>query len=93
MSMSYKSNLNPRFRSKFSEDIFNHKYRHEGCETWEALAKTLVDDVCGDLMTRDECTDLDKAITDMKFIPGGRYLYYEGRQNKFVNNCYLVKAE
>lgn len=93
MSMSYKSNLNPMFRSKFSEDIFNHKYRHEGCETWEALAKTLVDDVCGDLMTGDECTDLAKAITDMKFIPGGRYLYYAGRQNKFFNNCYLLKAE
>ena len=81
------------FRSKFSEDIFNHKYRHEGCETWEALAKTLVDDVCSDLMTRDECTDLAKAIADMKFIPGGRYLYYAGRQNKFFNNCYLLKAE
>ena len=93
MSMSYKSNLNPMFRSKFSEDIFNHKYRHEGCETWEALAKTLVDDVCSDLMTRDECTDLAKAIADMKFIPGGRYLYYAGRQNKFFNNCYLLKAE
>ena len=39
---AYKSNLNPAFRSKFSEDIFNHKYRHEGAETWEQLAKTLV---------------------------------------------------
>ena len=42
MSNNYKSNLNPMFRSKFSEDIFNHKYRHEGAETWSALAKTLV---------------------------------------------------
>jgi len=46
MTNNYKSNLNPMFRSKFSEDIFNHKYRHEGAETWSALAKTLVDDVC-----------------------------------------------
>lgn len=44
--MKYKSNLNPMFRSKFSEDIFNHKYKHEGAETWGALAKTLVDDPC-----------------------------------------------
>ena len=29
----------------------------------------------------------------MKFIPGGRYLYYAGRPNKFFNNCYLLKAE
>ena len=32
-------------------------------------------------------------IRDMKFIPGGRYLYYAGRPNKFFNNCYLLKAE
>ena len=29
----------------------------------------------------------------MKFIPGGRYLYYAGRPNKYYNNCYLLKAE
>jgi len=91
--MSFKSNLNPMFRSKFSEDIFNHKYRHEGAETWEALAKTLVEDVCGDLMSPDDKRDLRYYIKHMKFIPGGRYLYYAGRLNKFFNNCYLLKAE
>ena len=44
--MQYRSNLNPMLRSKFSEDIFNHKYRHDGAETWAALAHTLVEDVC-----------------------------------------------
>jgi ribonucleoside-diphosphate reductase alpha chain len=29
----------------------------------------------------------------MKFIPGGRYLYYAGRPKPFFNNCYLLKAE
>lgn len=29
----------------------------------------------------------------MQFIAGGRYLYYAGRENKFMNNCYLLKAE
>ena len=91
--MNYKSNLNPSFRSKFSEDIFNHKYRHEGCETWHDLARTLVEDVAQDKMTRDEKAELTQIITDMKFIPGGRYLYYAGRPNKFFNNCYLLKAE
>ena len=81
------------FRSKFSEDIFNHKYRHEGAETWEALSDTLVKDVCGDHMTASEQKQLSEYIRDMKFIPGGRYLYYAGRPNKFFNNCYLLRAE
>ena len=90
---SFKSNLNPAFRSKFSEDIFNQKYRHEGAETWDALAKSVVDDVCGDLLTLEEVDQLTTYIREMKFIPGGRYLYYAGRPNKFFNNCYLLKAE
>jgi ribonucleoside-diphosphate reductase alpha chain len=89
----FKSNLNPMFRSKFSEDIFNHKYRHEGAETWDALARTLVEDVCGDVLEKDEVDTLYEFVRDMKFIPGGRYLYYAGRPNKYFNNCYLLKAE
>ena len=92
----YKSNLNPMFRSKFSEDIFNHKYRHEGAETWEALSKTLVDDVmsaAGPVVTKEDKETLEKYIRELKFIPGGRYLYYAGRLNKFFNNCYLLRAE
>ena len=91
-SSRFKSNLNPAFRSKFSEDIFNHKYRHEGAETWDALAKTLVDDVCGDLLSPEEVDQLTTYIREMKFIPGGRYLYYAGRPNKFFNNCYNEKS-
>lgn len=90
---NFKSNLNPMFRSKFSEDIFNHKYRHDGAETWDALARMLVNDVCGDVLPKDETDRLYEFIRDMKFIPGGRYLYYAGRPNKFFNNCYLLKAE
>ena len=37
--------------------------------------------------------DLVQIITDLWFIPGGRYLYYAGRPSKFFNNCYLLKAE
>lgn len=104
----FRSDLNPMFRSKFSEDIFNSKYRHEGCETWEKLATVLVEDVCGDpsytdpcepahldcsLMSKEERVRLTQFIRDLKFIPGGRYLYYAGRKQKFFNNCYLLKAE
>jgi len=91
--MTFKSNENPMFRSKFSEDIFKQKYAHQGCHTWADLAKTLVDDVCGEFLPKDELKDLTEIITNLQFIPGGRYLYYAGRPSKFFNNCYLLRAE
>lgn len=91
--MHYKSNENPQFRSKFSEDIFKQKYAHEDCMTWADLARTLVLDVCGSELSQSDQEYLIEAITDLKFIPGGRYLYYAGRLNKYFNNCYLLKAE
>ena len=90
---TFRSNENPMFRSKFSEDIFRQKYAHHGCETWDALSSTLVDDVCSDHLSDSEISELKRIITDLKFIPGGRYLYYAGRDNKFFNNCYLLRAE
>lgn len=90
---SFRSNKNPMFRSKFSEDIFYHKYAHEGCETWAELATVLVEDVCQDMMTMDEKETLTQAVENLKFIPGGRYIYYAGRTKKFFNNCFLLKAE
>lgn len=80
------------FRTPFSESIFNHKYRHEGCETWEDLAKVLVEDVCREHLTRSEKDALIRIISQMKFIPGGRYLYYAGRPFKAFNNCYLLRS-
>ena len=96
----FKSNRNPMFRSKFSEDIFNLKYSHAGCDTWQQLASVLVKDVCGNLrddeqnlMSVSEQHQLTEYIKDLKFVPGGRYLYYAGRKNRFYNNCFLLKAE
>ena len=89
----FKSNRNPQFRSKFSEDIFNTKYSHEGAETFHELSCTLVNDVCQDHLTTDEKAELIDHISNLRFIPGGRYLYYAGRDKKFFNNCYLLKAE
>lgn len=80
------------FRTKFSEDIFNHKYKHEGCETWEQLADVLVEDVCRDKLSKSDKQHLKKLIAEMKFIPGGRYLYYAGRDFKAFNNCYLLRS-
>ena len=89
----FKSNRNPQFRSKFSEDIFNTKYSHEGAETLHELSCTLVNDVCQSKLTADEKEELIDHISNLRFIPGGRYLYYAGRDKKFFNNCYLLKAE
>jgi ribonucleoside-diphosphate reductase alpha chain len=92
MKKTFTSELGP-FRSKLSETIFVNKYRHQGCETWEDLAKTLVEDVCGDLVSKETRKDIADAIATMRFIPGGRYLYYAGRPKKYFNNCFLLKAE
>lgn len=44
-------------------------------------------------MVKDEKEQLKQYIKELKFIPGGRYLYYAGRPAKFYNNCYLLRAE
>ena len=43
-------------------------------------------------MSEDEIMELIQFHTEMKWIAGGRYLYYAGRLNKFFNNCFLLKA-
>lgn len=81
------------FRSHFARTIFKQKYAHEGAETWPELCKTLVTEVCGEFLPADEVSQLIQYMTEMKFIPGGRYLYYAGRPNPFYNNCYLFRSE
>lgn len=80
------------FRSVLSETIFRNKYAHEGAETWEALSRTLVYDVCEGMNIEDK-EALVRYVSEMKFIPGGRYLYYAGRPKKYFNNCYLLRSE
>ena len=84
---------NKYFRTEFSESIFNLKYKHEGCETWDKLSRTLIEDVCRDYISQDEKEELIEMHTNMEFIAGGRYLYYAGRPNKYFNNCYLFRSE
>lgn len=80
------------FRSKFSETIFNQKYRHAGAETWDILSHNMVEDICSDRVTKDDKARLSQYISDMKFIPGGRYLYYACRPKKFIQNCFMLRA-
>ncbi len=92
-------NPNP-FKNEFAKNIFYHKYAQGPADSWFALCERLVDDVCGtrngteqQLMSKDEMKQLTQYMKEMKFIPGGRYLYYAGRPFKAYNNCYLLRGE
>lgn len=92
--MSPKSVVsNPVYRTPVGETVFLHKYAHQDCETWSKLSNTLVNDVCKDLLSKDEIEEIVRIHSDMKFIAGGRYLYYAGRPRKFFCNCYMLRSE
>jgi ribonucleoside-diphosphate reductase alpha chain len=89
-----------RFKTSFAENIFRNKYAQGPNDSWDSLADRLVDDVCGTrggtlpaLMSSDDRKELAEHIKCMRFLPGGRYLYYAGRPHKAYNNCYLLRAE
>lgn len=89
-----------RFRNSFAEDTFRRKYAQGANDSWDALAERLVEDVCGSrwgtlqpLMSKEDRDQLTQYIKEMKFLAGGRYLYYAGRPYKAFNNCYLLRAE
>jgi ribonucleoside-diphosphate reductase alpha chain len=89
-----------RFKNEFAEEIFRRKYAQGPNDSWDALADRLVEDVCGSrsgslpvLMSEGDRRELAEYIKTMRFIPGGRYLYYAGRPYKAYNNCYLLRAE
>jgi len=87
-----------RFKTQFAENIFRQKYAQGPNDTWDNLSERVVEDVCGprngtSLMSDSERTELIGHIKHMRFLPGGRYLYYAGRPYKAYNNCYLLRAE
>lgn len=89
-----------RFKTSFAKTIFYNKYAQGGNDSWDALSERLVEDVCGTrwgtqqaLMSDDDRRELAEHIKHMRFMPGGRYLYYAGRPYKAYNNCYLLRAE
>lgn len=89
-----------RFKNSFSRNIFFNKYAQGANDSWDALCERLVDDVCGTMggklrpiLSQNEIDFLKQCMKEMKFIAGGRYLYYAGRPLHFWNNCYLLRAE
>lgn len=88
-----------RFKTEFASTIFKQKYANGPNDTWDALADRVVEDVCGSrggtlpiLMCDHDRAELAEAIKSMRFLPGGRYLYYAGRPYKAYSNCYLLRA-
>ena len=88
------------FRTELGRTIFKQKYASTPYESWEDKSHTVVNNVCGtydgkknNLMLKPEQDQLVQHISDFKFMPGGRYLWYAGREARFYNNCYLLKLE
>lgn len=81
------------FRNTFAKNIFYQKYALSPEQTWEEKASDIVFDVTQNLFQPDQQDQLKSYISDFKFLPGGRYIYYAGRQASFYNNCYLLKGE
>jgi hypothetical protein len=79
------------FRSEWGESIFRQKYPL--FSKWEDLATQLAHEVCDGLLPKSQIEYIAELIRDMKFIPGGRYLYYAGRKAKYYNNCFMLRAE
>lgn len=72
--------------------MFKNKYQHTGAETWPQLCSTLVTQVMGPYCTPDQVSEMTNYMVRMLFLPGGRYLYYAGREAPYFNNCYLLKS-
>ena len=88
------------FKTTFGSDVFKEKYAQNQYETWADKAKVVVNWVCGDmdgtknsLMSNEEKHQLIQYVTDFKFMPGGRYLWYAGREARYFNNCYMLRLE
>jgi ribonucleoside-diphosphate reductase alpha chain len=44
-------------------------------------------------LSKSEQEFLIEMMVQMKFLPGGRYVYYAGRRAHYFNNCFLLRAE
>lgn len=81
------------FRNSYGRNVFQAKYAQGQYDTWGALARRCVEGVCGGILPTDSVERLIEHVTAMKFIPGGRYLYYAGRPARFWQNCYIFIGE
>ena len=88
MSKAFKG-----FKNEFAQTIFENKYANHAGQTWDEKCELLGREVTENIMQDDDCDELIEFMRNMKFLPGGRYIYYAGRQASFYNNCFLLKGE
>jgi len=92
--------MKQEFNTPFGATIFREKYALTQAESWRQRAITIVEWVCGTmdnsrerpLLSKDEREYLVECITNFKFLPGGRYMYYAGRKANYWNNCFTLRA-
>lgn len=80
--------------SPFAQAIAKAKYQHPG-EEWPDVGYRVAKHVMKEagLTMRDPLPrQIAQAITDRKFMPGGRYLYATGRPFHQTQNCLLLKV-
>jgi ribonucleoside-diphosphate reductase alpha chain len=82
--------------SAFANTIFQQKYAHtvDGRkETWQEAARRLTNHIVRPYLDTYIADEIEQAIADRKFMPGGRYIYAAGRQFNQVNNCFLFTVD
>lgn len=78
--------------STFAETIFKQKYSLNGEESWEDTARRVVENVMQPYFP-ELVEETITAISERKFMPGGRYLYAAGKPMHQTQNCLLLKVE
>ena len=73
-------------RTAYGETIFRQKYAQNMLETWDDRSSIVVDYICGTrggtetpLLSREDRDGLREGISTCKIMPGGRPIYYAGR--------------
>lgn len=86
-ALNVSSNDDLEQMSSFADTIMRQKYLHPGETGWQDIAKRVVESVVGDYLPElvDEIT---LAVSQRKFMPGGRYLYASGKQFHQTQNCF-----
>jgi ribonucleoside-diphosphate reductase alpha chain len=83
--------------SPFAKAIMEQKYAHEidgEKETWEQVAHRVAHHVMHAVHAPKALVrEVEQAIAQRKFMPGGRYLYASGRPFHQVQNCLMLRAE
>lgn len=87
MELSLLSEMSP-----FATTIMRQKYLHDGEESWSDIANRVVTNVMEPHLP-ELAEEMKQAITDRKFMPGGRYLYASGKEFHQTQNCLLLTVE